>query len=528
MATSVQLRRRAITGQTPTSILSGELQLNQADGQIWFGDAQALPNARPMLAIRFFSATAGYTTGDFVIQGGSIYRAIGAVTPSTFNAANWVKVAGLSMPADAVGSLTNDGAGNLSYVRALPLAGGTLTGPLLLAADPGTGLGAATKQYADLKLALAGGTLTGALVLAADPAAPLQPATKQYADLKLALAGGTLTGPLVLAGAPSAPLQAATKAYADAVGGGGNVGRNRLLNARFVFNQRAQIPFTTTGLYAGDRWLHQDNNAGSRTVGLALTLDADRTAIGDEEATVLVNVNTTGSAAAADFEILSQKIESVSTLAGKTVTLSFYALSTVAGKFLSTELYQYFGTGGSPAAPVLAIGATKHTLSAAWARYSVTFTVPSIIGKTKGTAGDDFLQVVFWFSAGSTYATRSATLGQQTSNISLWGIQLEEGSVATPLEKKSFNSELTDCQRYYQSLQVNHFGYAAAGITLGVSAMLPTPMRATPTATQSAISYGNASNLQYGLGQYGVFYYYVATALGQTQLGGSLLLSAEL
>lgn len=90
----------------------------------------------------------------------------------------------------------------------LPLTGGTLTGPLILAADPTTALGAATKQYVDAHaggggiadapsdgsaygrlnaawakvLPLAGGTLTGALILAADPATALGAATKQYVD----------------------------------------------------------------------------------------------------------------------------------------------------------------------------------------------------------------------------------------------------------------------------------------------------------------------------------------------------------
>ena len=68
-------------------------------------------------------------------------------------------------------------AGDLSYVEGidlfLQLAGGTLTGPLYLAADPMQPLEAATKQYADTKLTqatadgrylqLAGGTMTGGL-----------------------------------------------------------------------------------------------------------------------------------------------------------------------------------------------------------------------------------------------------------------------------------------------------------------------------------------------------------------------------
>lgn len=122
----------------------------------------------------------------------------------------------------------------------LPLAGGTLTGALTLAADPTAPLGAVTKQYVDAHaspfadapsdgtsygrnnaawqrvLALAGGTLTGPLTLAADPVTALQAVTKQYSDTKLPLGGGSMTGPLTLAADPVAPLQAATKEYVDA------------------------------------------------------------------------------------------------------------------------------------------------------------------------------------------------------------------------------------------------------------------------------------------------------------------------
>jgi hypothetical protein len=70
-------------------------------------------------------------------------------------------------------------------------SGGTMTGYLILNANPIVALGAATKQYVDAVttalagyLPLAGGTMTGALVLAADPASAMQAATKEYVDGK--------------------------------------------------------------------------------------------------------------------------------------------------------------------------------------------------------------------------------------------------------------------------------------------------------------------------------------------------------
>lgn len=84
----------------------------------------------------------------------------------------------------------------------LPLTGGTLTGPLIVAADPAVALGVATKQYVDRvsgigeaptdgalygrsnaawsrALPIIGGTLTGPLTLNANAAAALQPVTLQ-------------------------------------------------------------------------------------------------------------------------------------------------------------------------------------------------------------------------------------------------------------------------------------------------------------------------------------------------------------
>jgi hypothetical protein len=93
----------------------------------------------------------------------------------------------------------------------LPLAGGTLTGALVLPGNPAAALAAVPKQYVDAGIALlgnylplAGGTLTGQLILAGNPAAALGAAPKQYVDALgtsvaatyLPLAGGTLSGGL--------------------------------------------------------------------------------------------------------------------------------------------------------------------------------------------------------------------------------------------------------------------------------------------------------------------------------------------
>lgn len=80
----------------------------------------------------------------------------------------------LNQNADALDALIHAlNTGNGPYLK---LAGGALTGALTLAADPTTPLGAATKAYADGKLALAGGILTGSVGIGITPPAGAQPA----------------------------------------------------------------------------------------------------------------------------------------------------------------------------------------------------------------------------------------------------------------------------------------------------------------------------------------------------------------
>lgn len=83
---------------------------------------------------------------------------------------------------------------NASFLK---LAGGTLTGSLILNADPTVALGAATKQYTDSiqgnKLPLAGGTMSGAINMNSNrilslptPVSQTEAANKDYTDTKIA------------------------------------------------------------------------------------------------------------------------------------------------------------------------------------------------------------------------------------------------------------------------------------------------------------------------------------------------------
>ena len=99
---------------------------------------------------------------------------------------------------------------------ALPVAGGTMTGKIVLDGAPTADLHAASKKYVDDNAGSASAT--------DQTARDAAKAAKDVADAALPLAGGTMTGALTLSGEPTNDLHAASKKYVDAnAGSGGGV-----------------------------------------------------------------------------------------------------------------------------------------------------------------------------------------------------------------------------------------------------------------------------------------------------------------
>ncbi len=269
----------------------------------------------------------------------------------------------------------------------------------------------------------------------------------------------------------------------------GDVGRNLIHNPLFNIAQRGTGPFTTL-TFTVDRWLLAFITDTPSLTRLVPT-DADRAAIGDEAASYMLNNTFTGNAAAGAYSLLSQRIEGVRRLAGKTVTISFWAIADRALK-LGVSLTQNFGTGGSPSA-VLNLPGQAVQLSTTWTRYSVTITIPSASGKTLGTVGDDQTSLNLWFSSGATNAAIAGNIGVQSGSLNIWGVQLEIGSVATPLEKPDPRYDLSNCLRFYQTGSVYIEGYNNTGAALGYQVPFMGPMRAAPTMQLANQAYVNAS-----------------------------------
>ena len=185
------------------------------------------------------------------------------------------------------------------------------------------------------------------------------------------------------------------------------------------------------------------------------------TQIGDYQPEAFARIVTTGQTTVNDYTILCQHIEDVLTFAGSPVTVSFWARSGSGTPKIGVELQQQFGTGGSPSA-LANTHVGQVTLSTTWTRHSVSVTVPSIAGKTIGTAANtSSLRLNLWVSAGTNYAARTGAIGLQSNTFEIWGVQVERGSTVTDFELRPFAQEFAMCQRYYEK----SYSYAVAPST---------------------------------------------------------------
>jgi hypothetical protein len=270
--------------------------------------------------------------------------------------------------------------------------------------------------------------------------------------------------------------------------GYGQAGKNKIINGDFNINQRSFSSTTTSATYGFDRW--RIANSGGTVTYSAQTFTLGTAPVSGYEGKNFARVVTASQSAAGDFAVFSQFIESVRTFAGQTVTVSFWAKAATGTPKVAVEFVQAFGTGGSPSADVNTY-AGQITLSTSWARYSVSVAVPSISGKTIGTASNDSLGLFLWTSAGSTFNSRTGSLGAQNATIDFWGVQVEAGSFATPFQTATgtLQGELSACQRYYfrltagSSYGASPFGFGCAGSTTSLSAIVQHPVTLRSQAT---------------------------------------------
>lgn len=274
--------------------------------------------------------------------------------------------------------------------------------------------------------------------------------------------------------------------------------KNHIINGNFDVWQRSTSQ-TTSDYGSDDRWAN--GNVGStKTHSQVACTDTERALF---NASAFSRTVVTSVAGAGNYVSKPQFIEDVTKLAGKTVTLSFWAKAD-SNKNIAVEFLQIFGSGGTPSTEVNGIGSQLVSLTTTWQKKTITVTLPSIVGKTLGTAGvhTSSTGVVFWFDAGSSFNARAANLGQQSGTFDIAQVQLEEGSVATPFEQRPYGLELSLCQRYYWKSGFFRYDLYIGATTDDsfIPVKLPQTMRTAPTVAVSnmatsltGVSYTNTS-----------------------------------
>ena len=285
-------------------------------------------------------------------------------------------------------------------------------------------------------------------------------------------------------------------------------GRNRIINGDMRIDQRnAGASVTITDAvnitYTLDRWnvygsvaskFSVQQNAGSVTPPVGFTNYLGATSL------------SAYSVGSSETYVIQQYIEGFNvadlgwgTANAKTVTISFWVRSSLTGTFGGALRNSAFNRSYP----------FSYTISSAdtWEYKTVT-----VAGDTSGTwltNNGIGIRLVFSLGTGSTLSGTSgawagssllsatgatSVIGTSGATFYITGVQLEEGSVATPFEYRQYGQELALCQRYYQAYYGNNtstLGGMGARINApgggsGIQANIPlkVTMRASATGTR--------------------------------------------
>ena len=208
------------------------------------------------------------------------------------------------------------------------------------------------------------------------------------------------------------------------------------------------------------------------------------------------------------FNVVQTRIENLDTnyLAfgtsqAKTVTLSFYVKSSltgtfggslVSGDFSKGYVFQYtINSANTWEKKTITIpGDTASTADSVYNRGSATSLRGLVLyfdlgsgSNSEKSAANDWSATGVW-GYGARISGNVKLCANAGADWAITGIQLEEGSVATDFEHRSFGDELAKCQRYFQAYPHDD-PTSANGIRLNgdYSSVFQTPMRTTPTGT---------------------------------------------
>jgi hypothetical protein len=282
--------------------------------------------------------------------------------------------------------------------------------------------------------------------------------------------------------------------------------KNRIINGDMRIDQRnAGASITPTdiggGNYTLDRWLGYGSVASKFSVQQNAGSVTPPTGFTNYLGCTSLSAYTVGSS---EFFQVSQAIEGYNmadfawgTANAKTVTLSFQVYSSLTGTF-GGAIQNSAQNRSYP---------FSYTISSAntWTTISIT-----IAGDTSGTwltTNGVGAYIRFAIGAGTTVSGtagswsgtsyKSATgatsvVGTNGATFYITGVQLEQNTSATPFERRLYNQELANCQRYYYknnysatAIIATVQSYNTSGSAFGQLFTHPVPMRAAPSTTNS-------------------------------------------
>jgi hypothetical protein len=287
--------------------------------------------------------------------------------------------------------------------------------------------------------------------------------------------------------------------------------KNRIINGDMRIDQRnagASVTFNqaNSGFYSVDRF-----NAYCQQATGAFTAQQDTTvptlSSGAFVNSLKFTVSNTTAPGSTNRVLFRQIIEGLNVAdlgwgssSAATVTLSFWVRSSVTGTYgvgfiNSAENRSYVGT---------------YTISSANTWEQKTITVPGDTTGTWLTNNSNGIRVAFDLGSGSSFnasssgtwvaqeacRTSSCVNWQQNSGATFYitGVQLEQNTSATPFERRLYNQELANCQRYYSKSYATETAPATATATNSIIWLtettnsytnrymaLPVTMRSAPT-----------------------------------------------
>ena len=282
--------------------------------------------------------------------------------------------------------------------------------------------------------------------------------------------------------------------------------RNLIINGDCQINQRHGVGGNVTGLtngaadYGADRWQIKITNPSGGTWAFNHT-DTSYEAGGFRRSVQLALTGTAQATSAAETMIyIRHTVEAKNAVrlawgtgSAKQLTLSFWMNCNVAG---DGQVNIQHGDGSKRVS-----GTYTYSSAGSWQKQTITF--PASAEEVNNDEGVGF-RVEWVVCAGADAKTGSvqtswATPAEgdrgagQTINIAttvghkfaITGVQLEEGATATDFERLDYNTNLMQCQRYYQQHVRGSAGNCISSSQIDFNPVLYPDMRTNPTVGQT-------------------------------------------